>query len=394
MVSIITRPAPDSWLRTGFLTLSLLLLAACSPEPPAQRKMPPPGVSVISVPVKKVGSYREFVARTEAVNQVNLRARVEGYINQRNFTEGAFVEQGQLLFELDRKPYLASLKKAEAELASSQAERVKASKDLQRSRDLFQKGHISQADLDSQISYQAKAEAAVQAAQAALDSARLNLEYTRISAPFSGKIGKERYSVGSLVGPTSEPLATLTSVDPIYVNFQVNESDLLDHIQKSHQSNGDSYDLKLRLPNGSSYPQAGTFNFSDTAIDEATGTLTLRAEFPNPDGMLYPGLYVTLTAESRNQQEKPVIPQSAVQENQSGRFVLVVKEDNTAEVRQVQMGRRIGPMWAVEDGLSAGEHIVVQGLQKVYTGAKVTPQTVTVDPETGAILPAVQAQGD
>ncbi len=303
MNSIITRSKPGKWLMASAFAASVLMLTGCGQEQ-QQRKMPPPGVSVIKVPEQEVGAYQEFVARTEAVNQVNLRARVEGYINKRNFVEGEHVNKDQLLFELDRKPYLAALKKAEADLASSKAELVKASKDLQRSKDLFKKGHISQADLDTQTSNKDKAEASVQAAYAAIDTAKLNLDYTRITAPFSGKVGKERYSVGSLVGPTSEPLATLTSVDPIYVNFQVNEKELLNHIQKAKQGNGDKYDLGLRLPNGSDYDKAGEFNFSDTTIDETTGTLTLRAEFPNPDGIIYPGLYVTLIAESTDKQQK------------------------------------------------------------------------------------------
>ncbi len=393
MNSIITRSKPGKWLMASAFAASVLMLTGCGQEQ-QQRKMPPPGVSVIKVPEQEVGAYQEFVARTEAVNQVNLRARVEGYINKRNFVEGEHVNKDQLLFELDRKPYLAALKKAEADLASSKAELVKASKDLQRSKDLFKKGHISQADLDTQTSNKDKAEASVQAAYAAIDTAKLNLDYTRITAPFSGKVGKERYSVGSLVGPTSEPLATLTSVDPIYVNFQVNEKELLNHIQKAKQGNGDKYDLGLRLPNGSDYDKAGEFNFSDTTIDETTGTLTLRAEFPNPDGIIYPGLYVTLIAESTDKQQKPVIPQSAVQENQAGRFVLVIDGENKAETRQVEMGRRIGPMWAVKSGLKSGEKIVVEGLQKVHVGAPVNPSIVTVDPETGAIQRSPQSQGE
>ena len=395
MSSIITRFTPGNKLIASALVMSALMLTGCGQEQ-QQRTMPPPGVSFINVFEQEVGDYQEFVARTEAVNQVQLRARVEGFINKRAFIEGEQVKKGELLFEIDRKPYIASLKKAEADLASSKAELVKATKDLQRSKDLFKKGYISQADLDTQTSAKDKASAAVQAANAAVETARLNLGYTRISAPFSGKVGKERYSVGSLVGPTSEPLATLTSVDPIYVNFQVNEKQLLTYEQNARKNGGDrrgsEYELSLKLPTGSEYDHKGSFNFSDTSIDETTGTLSLRASFPNPDEMLYPGLYVTLVAESADKHLLPLVPQSAVQENQSGSFVMVVNNQNIAEIRQVTMGRRIGPMWVVTKGLKPGEKLIVDGLQKVRANAPVNPKMVTINSETGTIQPSPQPE--
>ena len=362
-----------------------LILVGCG-EDQSVRTMPPPGVLYVNVTEQPIGDYHEFVARTEAVDQVELRARVEGFINERAFNEGEQVEKGQLLFELDRKPYIASLAKAEADVASSKASLVKATRDLNRSNDLFNQGYISQSDLDNQVSAKAKAEAGVKAADAALESARLNLSYTHINAPFSGKVGKERYSVGSLVGPGSDPLATLTSVDPIYVNFQINEKELISYTEQVVATGRHKeFDLQLRLPTGSVYNQSGEFNFTDTVINQSTGTLNLRAVFPNPDGLLYPGLYVTLIAESEDKKIRALIPQSAVQENQTGRFVMIVNENNIAEIRPVIMGRRVGPMWVVNDGLQAGEKLIVGGLQKVRANALVQPQEVIVDSETGTI---------
>ncbi|WP_252178895.1 efflux RND transporter periplasmic adaptor subunit [Endozoicomonas sp. 4G] len=376
-----------SLLPFGLLVASILALSGCNKEQ-EPRKMPPPAVSVISVTKEPVGDYQEYVARTEAVNTVELRARVEGFLVKRDFVEGQTVEKGQLLFEIDPKPYIASLKKAEADLASAEAELDKSQKDLKRSKDLYQKGHLSQADLDTQTSKEAKAEASVQAAQAQLDTAKLNLSYTKIRAPFKGQIGRANYSIGNLVGPSSEPLATLNSIDPIYVNFQVNEQQFVSHLQEnpdSRTSEKRAFEMSLRLPNGSDYNHKGTFNFADTRIDETTGTVSLRAEFPNPQGIIVPGLYVTLVVESKIKTEHPTIPQSAVQENQSGRFVLVVNADNKVETRQVELGRRIGPMWVVDSGLKVGEKVIVEGLQKVRAGVKVNPTTVTIDPETGGI---------
>ncbi|WP_330925373.1 efflux RND transporter periplasmic adaptor subunit [Candidatus Sororendozoicomonas aggregata] len=386
MNSIVKRFKHRNWLVTSFFITSTLILAGCSEEK-KHAKMPPPGVSVIKVTNQEVSNTHEFVARTKAARQVDLRTRVEGFLDKRDFIEGELVDEGKLLFEIDQKPYLVSLNKAEADLASKEATLVKAQKDLDRSQDLFKKGHISQADLDTKVSEKDRAAAAVDAAKATVETAKLNLSYTKITAPFTGKIGKARYSVGNLVSPTSEPLATLTSVDPIYVNFQVNDQELLNYRMQEKQGDpADALKLTLELPNGATYNEPGTFNFADTSVDETTGTLNVRASFPNPEGILYPGLYVTLIAESKDKELKPVIPQFAVQENQSGRFVLVVNDKNEVEIRQVTMGQRIGPMWAVNSGLKSGEKIIVDGLQKVKTNAPVTPTVVTINPETGTIV--------
>ena len=395
MYSTFSDGKAGKWLAFAAFSSVFMFLTGCDNSQQQQQQMPPAAVSVFDVKNEPVGSYQEFVARTEAVDTVDLRARVEGFLIKRDFNEGQTVENDQLLFEIDPKPYEAALKRAEADLASGEAELTRSRRDLARTRDLFKKGHISQSNLDTQISNEARADAAVKAAKASVDTARLNLGYTKIHAPFKGQIGKAAYSVGNLVGPTSAPLATLTTVDPIYVNFQVDERQLVSHLQANADgTEGEKFKFTLRLPNGSEYNQTGSLNFADTTVDQSTGTLTLRAEFPNPKGILFPGLFVNLAVEGENKQNLPVVPQAAVQENQSGRFVLVVTAENQVESRQITTGRRIGPMWVVTDGLKDGEKIIVEGLQKVRPGAPVAPSVVTVDPQTGAITPVAQNKGN
>ncbi|WP_299732869.1 efflux RND transporter periplasmic adaptor subunit [uncultured Endozoicomonas sp.] len=400
MIKKISHFTPRKWLPLSALATSFLLLAGCGDDQKSQHaQMPPPAVSVYNVVEQEVGDYYEYVGRSEAVNTVDIRARVEGFLVKRNFVEGGMVEKDQLLYEIDRAPFEATLKGAEAQLASSRASLTNARKNLERGKDLVKKGAISQSDFDLQTSTEAQALASVESAKANLESARLNLGYTRITAPFKGEIGKSTYSVGNLVGPSSEPLATLTSMDPIYVTFQVDERQLITHLSDNPTSITDatseaidtpledkgSFDLTLKLPNGKEYNQPGTFSFADTQVDQTMGTLTLRASFPNPQGIILPGLYVTLQAESKEKTLLPLIPQASVQQNQAGFFVLVVKPDNTVESRQVELGRRINAMWVVKSGLKTGEHIIVQGLQKVRAGGKVTPTVVDLNITTGTI---------
>ncbi|WP_095210520.1 efflux RND transporter periplasmic adaptor subunit [Endozoicomonas ascidiicola] len=411
MIKKISHFTPRKWLPLSALATSFLLLAGCGDDQKSQHaQMPPPAVSVYNVVEQEVGDYYEYVGRSEAVNTVDIRARVEGFLVKRNFVEGGMVEKDQLLYEIDRAPFEATLKGAEAQLASSRASLTNARKNLERGKDLVKKGAISQSDFDLQTSTEAQALASVESAKASLESARLNLGYTRITAPFKGEIGKSTYSVGNLVGPSSEPLATLTSMDPIYVTFQVDERQLVSHlsedpdarsagsqvegsslaegsslVEDSPLEDKGSFDLTLKLPNGKEYNQPGTFSFADTQVDQTMGTLTLRASFPNPQGIILPGLYVTLQAESKEKTLLPLIPQASVQQNQTGFFVLVVKPDNTVESRQVELGRRINAMWVVKSGLKTGEHIIVQGLQKVRAGGKVTPTVVDLNITTGTI---------
>lgn len=373
------------------LLFSIAVIAAvgCSEKADHAASAPAPAVVVYEVTAKPVGTYREFVGRTEASKKVDLKARVEGELISRHFVEGALVSDGQLLFEIDDAPYRAALQSAEAELERATSEVERTEKEFARGKQLAPDGYLSQQDLDKLKAAASQAKSALKAAESNLKNSHINLSYTRISAPFSGLVGKARYNVGEIVGPTSEPLAELSASDPIYVNFQLEESAYISYLQQRHRAdsiNQDSpVDIALRLPNNDIYPRPGTLTFADTKIDATMGSVNLRAEFANSRGLVMPGMYVTVLAEGRDKQTMPVIPQAAVQSGQDGYSVLVVDDDNKVAQRILQMGRRLGPMWAVTNGLEAGEHIIIDGLQKVHAGIVVAPEVRDVDPVTGAI---------
>lgn len=368
----------------GLLSLAL---TACG-EKKAQVAPPAPAVSVYSIESQPIGGYREFVARTEAFKEANLRARVEGELIERHFREGSNVEKGQVLLRIDPAAYEAALSAAKADLSSKKSGEDNARRNLKRANELIEDGYISQSDFDRLTTEESQAKSAVKSAEAALEKAELDLSYTTITAPFSGRVGKVNYNIGNIVGPTSNALATLVVNDPIFVNFQVEESYYISYLQKHQNARADKdvdVDLSLRLPNNSEYPEKGEVNFSDTKIEEGMGTVELRSIFPNPNNLILPGLFVTLTVESQNKVEMALIPQAAVQENQQGKFVLVVDENNEVKQRHVVLGRRINAMWVVEKGLSVGEQVIIEGLQKVRAGVVVKAVSKSVDPLTGTI---------
>lgn len=382
-------------LAASALLLGLTGLAGCSKKSPAPTA-PPAAVSVVEVTNQDIGGSREFVARTEAAAEVQLIARVEGTLEKKNFQEGGLVAANQVLFQINPDTYQARLSQAKAELAARKAEQARAARDLARGEELAPQGFISQSDLDKLTANKQQADAAVLSAQATVESAEINLSYTKIKAPFGGQIGKSNFSEGNTVGPATGPLATLVNIDQIKVNFQLEEASYSAYLQQKAQTASDAgqlYTLKLLLPNKVEHPHLGTLDFADTKVDATTGTVSLRALFDNPDHTVLPGLYTTLLVESQRKETRALIPQSAVQENQQGDFVLVVDGENKVAQRFVTLGRRFGALWVVEKGLTAGERVIVEGLQKVRAGATVAPTLKTVDPSTGAVSGA-QPAGD
>jgi membrane fusion protein (multidrug efflux system) len=375
------------FIKITLITLLSVSLFSCS-EPVEQSKAPPPAVSVYKVTVEDVGRHREFVARTQAFKEANLRARVEGELIERHFREGAIVDKGQLLLKIDPANYEALLAQAKADLASKVSGEDNAIRNLKRAKDLIGDGYISQSDFDRLITEESQAKASVKVGQSALKRAELDLSYTTILAPFTGRIGKVNYNVGNIVGPTSDALATLTVTDPIYVSFQVEEELYLNYLQEHKDAEEPSdvqIDFNLRLPNDTLYDEPGQLDFAGTKIEQGMGTVELRAVFANPNSIILPGLFVTLITESQQKETMSMIPQAAVQANQQGKFVLVVDQSNTVKQRHVILGRRINAMWIVEEGLEAGEQIIIEGLQKVRVGVTVNPVLKVVNTLTGTM---------
>jgi membrane fusion protein (multidrug efflux system) len=362
-------------------------LFSCS-EPAKVVKAPSPAVSVYKVNTDEVGRHREFVARTQAFKEANLKARVEGELIERHFREGALVKKDQLLLKIDPANYETLLDQAKADLISKKSGKENAVRNLKRAKDLIGDGYISQSDFDRLTTEESQANASVKSAEAALKRAELDVSYTTILAPFSGRVGKVNYNVGNIVGPTSDTLATLTITDPIYVSFQVEEELYLNYLQQHKNSeNPDDVkiDLTLRLPNDTYYQENGQLDFADTKIEQGMGTVELRAKFANSNGIILPGLFVTLITESQKKESLAMVPQAAVQSNQQGKFVLIVDSSNTVKQRHVTLGRRINAMWVVLEGLEAGEQVIIEGLQKVRPGVLVNPVQKSVDKVTGTI---------
>lgn len=355
--------------------LFVLLVSGC--DQPATYKMPPPAVVIQTVSPQPINSAFDFIGRTEAVEDVSIRARVEGYLLQTHFTEGDIVEKGQLLFDIDPQPYIARTTQAKADLAGAQSQLNVARRHFKRGEQLYPKGTISEAAFDDIKGDYQTARALLAAAEAALDAAQLDLAYTKIEAPITGRIGRKSLSIGDLVTP-AEVLATLVQQDPIYVSFQVSEKTVVSTMQASKEAGRETHAMPrlvpyVTLPNGTRYQQPGTLNFLDNRVDPATGTVTVRTEFPNPDGLLIPGQYVDIRVQNENPRTALLVPQRAVQEDQMGRFILALDSENVAHIKRVELGSRVQTNWVVESGIQAGERIVVDGIQKVRVGQPVAP---------------------
>ncbi|WP_258872608.1 efflux RND transporter periplasmic adaptor subunit [Thalassotalea euphylliae] len=375
-------------IKQGVVFTLLSSILACSQESAPATAAPKPAVTVYRIAAEPVGFVRDFVARTQASQQASIVTRVEGELVAKHFVEGSNVEKDQLLFELDDSSYQASLAQAQAELESKQSAAERAKRNLARGEEVAPQGFISQSDLDKLIAEDLQAKAAVSSAQAALEKAELNLSYTKIHAPFSGQIGKVLQDIGNIVGPNAGELANLQATNPVYVNFQIDESEYITYLQ-SRADGSDAqrtdYTLSLKLPNNTIYQGQGELVFADTKIEAGMGTVELRAQFNNPQGLIVPGLYVTLLIEGTAKQALPLVPQIAVQLGQQGESVLVVDTNNKVVQRQLSLGRQVNAMRVVESGLVAGDRVIIEGLQKVRAGSEVSAVEKDVDPTTGVI---------
>jgi len=363
------------------------LIAGCS-EPVETTQNAPVAVSVVTVSSSEVRPSREFVARTAPSARADISARIEGEIQEINFKEGARVEKGQLLVRLEDTVASATLSQAQAELTASRAELASATRNLERGEEVAGKGFLSAADLDKLQDRFSAAQGRLQTAQAALQKAQNNLGYTEIRAPFDGWIGKLNFDVGAVVSPSSGPITEILVTDPIYVGFQVNEADYIGYRRAGEEAASNlasNLELYLTLPDGQRYAAAGVLDFADVQTDASTGTVAMRAVFPNSASVLVPGLYVTLHIQGQAGEDRILVPQVALQETLEGKFVLVVNDQEQVAQRFITTGPRRGAMIVAETGLEVGDRVIVEGMQKVRSGVTVAPVQKLIAPETGVL---------
>jgi RND family efflux transporter MFP subunit len=382
-------PRPWAYLA---LALSFFLMAACGSKDTAEdqkKNLPPPAVVVAPVLQKTVPIYGEYVARTEARETVEIKARVGGYLEKILFKEGSKVKAGQLLFVIDQRTYKAALQDAKGQLAQAQAASEKAEKDVDRLRPLVAQDAAPEQDLDKAVAEAQYSRAAIEKGKAAVEQAELDLKFTEIRAPITGIIGKQEVTVGNLVTKDQTLLTTLSSWDPMRVVFSISETDYL-KITKMYPEGREGVSknpkaiFELIMADNSIYPYKGKISFVDRALDLTTGTLKIYVSFPNPNILLRPGLFARVQVPIEEKQDALLVPQRAVQEMQGVQTVLVVGSDNKVALRTVTLGERYEDYYLVTEGVKAGEMIVVEGLQKAIPGQQVTPEEKPISQEKPA----------
>lgn len=365
--------------KSSVFAILIGLLSGCSePAPQAQAAPGLPEVGVYQIQSQSLALVTELPGRTTDFRQAEIRPQVSGILQKRHFTEGQQVSAGELLYQIDPAPYQAALATAEANLSRAQAAATNAEQRLKRLQGLIASQVVSQQDVDDARATVLQAEAEVQAAAAQRQAARINLDYTRITAPIAGQIGRSMVTEGALLTANQgEVLATIRQLDPIYVDLTQSSSELLQLRRQLTGTQQQAVSVKLALEDGSQYPAAGELQFSEASVDPSTGMVTLRAVFPNPDRLLLPGMFVRASLAQAEQSNVVLVPQAAVQRLPKGATqVLVVNNEQQVEARQITLGRSYQQYWVVQDGLAAGERVVVAGLQKVQPGAQVNAVAV------------------
>ncbi len=367
--------------------LAALVVNGCRSEATSAPQAPAPQVSVAAALERDVTEWDEFTGRLEAVESVEVRPRVTGYIESVNFTEGSTIRKGDLLFVIDPRPYRAELSKAEAELARAVAGSEFAAADAARSEKLVDIKAVSREEYDQRRNAAREATANVAAARAAVDSAKLNLEFTRITAPISGRVSKAAVTAGNLVTGGSNAatlLTTVVSLDPMYVTFEGDEQVYLKYAELSRrgerQSSRDAANpVLMGLANESDYPHRGSMVFVDNQVDPRTGTIRARASFENKDGYLTPGLFARVKLLGHNSYRAVLVDDRAIGTDQSQKFVYVVDAQNKVTYRPVKVGRLTDGLRIVQQGLQPGENVIVNGLQRVRPGVVVATERVAMD---------------
>lgn len=364
---------------------------------PASSAAPPPSVTVAPVVIKDVAPPQTFVGRVVAIEAVQIVPRVTAFIEDVPAQQGHDVKAGDVLFRLEPTQYAAAVQAAQAQLASANAALRQSQLALDRSSQLAQKNVETQANLDQALATRDQNQASVQAARANLDQANLNLSYTTITSPIAGRIGPVSLTKGNLVTPSTPALATVNQLDPIRVVFAVSAGRVVAAQQRTgasaaHIARG--LNVNLLLADGSRYSETGSIAFLGNEVDRATGTVSVYADFPNPQELLLPGAFVTVEVSRATPQQRPVVPVAAVQTQQSGSFVLTVDTDNKVAQRPVQLGPQIGQDFVVNSGLTGGERVIIEGVQKVHPGETINPTTAPAEPaQSGATGPGQNQSG-
>ena len=370
--------------------IGLPLTGACG-EPPAPAAAPPPEVYVADVVTRDVPTYLELVGQTIGYQDVEIRARVEGFLETMDFREGSVVEKGALLYQIDRKPLEATLAAARADQATAAAMLDKANNDVKRYTPLAAKQAVSQQELDNALAAQDAAESRVEAAKAAVERASLDLGYARVVSPITGLVGTTLVKPGNLVGRgESTLLTTVSQIDPILFRVGVTEADYLRIARRGTAQTGDAptaSGIELTLADGSAYPHPGSLGTVERAVDAATGTLGLQFVFPNPERILRPGQFGRAKVLLDTRAGALLVPQRAVQEIQGLYSVAVVDSSGKVTFRNVKVGPRVDTLWVIEDGVRQGERVVVEGLQRIQEGMTVAAKPAPAAP-TGAGTPA------
>ncbi len=336
----------------------------------------PPSVTVVPATMGNVVSATEMIGQAKAYDEVDLVARVQGFLTKINFKEGTTVTKGQLLFQIEKDQYQALVESAQAMLMKAKAVFDNAETTYNRQKKLFDENATAKKNLDDATAAFTEAKANVMQAEADLTTAKLNLGYTTINSPFDGRIGFYTYSEGNLVGPGSRRLANVVKLDPMRVQFNISEVDLVDlqlNRVKDNPAAKSEYVVTIQFQNGTLYDKEGKIGFADNKVNSSTGTILVEALFPNPDQVLVPGMYVKVAVKDKEQKPALLIPQSSIQESQLGKFVLVVGTDNKVSQRVIKTGIKSGPSIQVVEGLKDGEKVIVEGLQKVKLGMEVKP---------------------
>ncbi len=393
---IIPQSFANTSMKNTVRLLSLLVplvgLTACGPK--KQAAPPAPEVDVVTVQPADVPLYQEWIGTLDGFVNAKIRAQVTGYLMAQDYQEGAQMKKGDLMFQIDPRPFQAAVDKARAQLAQAEAQFDKAELDVKRYTPLAKEKAISQEELDDAVHASMEAKAAVASANAAVETAELNLEFTKITSPIDGIAGMAQAQIGDLVGPASGELTTVSTVDPIKVYFTVTEASYMDYMNRySDEAKRAEYErhleLELILGDGTVYPRKGTFYFADRQVDVRTGALRVAGLFPNPGRVLRPGQYARVRAMTQLRTGVLSVPQPAVMELQGNYQVAVVDAENKVSIRPVKVGDLFGNMWIIVEGLKPGERVIVEGTQKAQEGSVVAPKpyVAPVLPQTGMNKP-------